>query len=106
MQSGLAGACEAVRIFLAEGKEFVHSRHVGDIPELMAMNIFIFADAQRLAKALREAGTIQNEYELVQFTRDLSQADPFVAFVDCGAGRNAVDAKIKGIYFKWSNACG
>lgn len=73
---------------------------MGDIPEAMTVNVFIFADLQGLARSLQEAGTIEDEQELVQFTRHLSQAHHFVSFVDCGVGRKAVDAKMRGMTFR------
>jgi len=96
IRAGASGARDAAHRLMAEAREHAESQHMNDLPESISTVIHIFLDVGRLADDLVAAGMLSGKDQLLDFLHSFSQAGPLIAVTDCGPGREAVDAKLKG----------
>jgi hypothetical protein len=90
-----SGVKQAVDTLIAEAKAFALAQHKNDLPEHLSVIVHIFIDVGKLADDLSTTGVLPEPDQLWTFIQDASKLEPGVTISDCGAGHNAVDAKIK-----------
>ncbi|KIX02951.1 uncharacterized protein Z518_06501 [Rhinocladiella mackenziei CBS 650.93] len=98
IRAGTSGARDAVRALIEEAKEFAAQQHKNDLPDNISVVVHIFSDIGRLARDLSDANLLPELDQLWTFIQDICKTEPCLTVSDCGAGHEAVDAKLKQFY--------
>ncbi|EXJ88109.1 hypothetical protein A1O1_05037 [Capronia coronata CBS 617.96] len=105
VRAGTLGAAEAVGTLLAEVKEAARNQHKNDLPEHISVVVHIFSDVGRLAQDLSAANLLPDPDQLWTFIQQVCKIQPCFTISDCGAGHEAVDAKVKQLYELYIENC-
>ncbi|EXJ86894.1 hypothetical protein A1O3_03848 [Capronia epimyces CBS 606.96] len=105
IRAGTSGAREAVGTLLADVRDFARSQHKNDLPENISVVVHIFSDVGRLAQDLSAANLLPDPDQLWTFIQDVCKIEPGITISDCGAGHEAVDAKVKHFYELFIENC-
>ena len=90
-----SGGAEAAQQLLNDVKTYV-KENLEDMPAEYEVMVTLFANKRGLAKALTDAGHLSIESELDGFISKFNQSQALFNFVDCGYGKESVDAKLRG----------
>ena len=96
IRAGINGANAAAETLLDEIRAIARSQHKDGLADKFAVVVQIFVDTDRLGDDLVAAGSLSDRAQLHAFFKALSASHAMVSVVDCGPGREAVDAKIQG----------
>lgn len=96
IQAAPADAEAAVQSLVAEALETAKMKHKNDLTTDVRVLTHIFVDLKRLADDFVAAGLLSSPHKLYEFTHAVTASQSFLSLVDCGPGREAVDAKMKG----------
>jgi len=56
----------------------------------------VYANKRGLSKVLTDGGLLSNDAEFDAFVKKFNQGHPLCHFIDCGDGKESVDAKLRG----------
>ncbi|KIW63523.1 hypothetical protein, variant [Phialophora macrospora] len=104
-RAGPQGARGAVETLIAEAKAFARAQHKNDLSEQLSAIVHVFVDVGKLADDLSTANLLPEPDQLWTFIQDASKIEPGITISDCGAGRAAVDAKMKHFYELYLENC-
>ncbi|OQV04510.1 hypothetical protein CLAIMM_09377 [Cladophialophora immunda] len=105
VRAGIQGAKSAIDALVAEAKTFAREQHKNDLPDHLSVVVHIFIDVGKLADDLSIAGVLPDPDQLWTFIQDAGKLEPGITISDCGAGRHAVDAKMKHFYELYLENC-
>ncbi|KAJ9612888.1 hypothetical protein H2200_002829 [Cladophialophora chaetospira] len=105
IRSGAHGAKEAVEKLITEAKASAREQHKNDLPEHLSVIVHIFIDVGKLADDLSTSNLLPEPDQLWTFIQEASKNELGVTITDCGAGHQAVDAKMKYFYELYLENC-
>ncbi|OAP65076.1 hypothetical protein AYL99_01048 [Fonsecaea erecta] len=105
VRAGIEGAKSAIDTLVTEAKAFARAQHKNDLPDHLSVVVHIFIDVGKLADDLSTAGLLPDPDQLWTFIQDAGKLETGVTISDCGAGHQAVDAKMKYFYELYLENC-
>lgn len=96
---------DAIAVGGSSAANQLYQEVIKDLSEVNGINpdcdvlVNIYANKYGLAKALAAAGHISHPQQLEQFFQSFTQSRSLFQFIDCGPGKERVDAKLRGIDF-------
>ncbi len=90
------GGAKAAHRLLAEVKDSVQAAQLHHLSSDYQVVVNVYANKRGLTGALLEAGIISRPSDLEEFFCKFTQSQAHFQFVDCGPGKERVDAKIRG----------
>lgn len=90
-----AGGIEAAHELRSAVKDYVQDSTREALLEYEVM-VTVLANKRGLAKAITESEKFSEPVDLDSFFCKFSQSHPLFQFVDCGAGKERVDSKLRG----------
>lgn len=94
-----SGGGDAAHRLLSQVTECINAAQSHTLPPDSEILVYIYANKRGLTGALLEAGIISNPTELENFLCKFTQSQAHFQFVDCGPGKERVDAKVRGAEF-------
>ena len=90
-----AGGIEAAHELRSAVKDYVQDS-TKEAPVEYEVMVTVLANKRGLAKAITESQKFSEPVDLDSFFCKFSQSHPLFQFVDCGAGKERVDSKLRG----------
>jgi hypothetical protein len=91
-----SGGGDAAHRLLSEVRDCINAAQLHSLPPDSEIVVNIYANKRGLTGALLDAGTIPNSTDLENFLCKFTQSQAYFQFVDCGPGKERVDAKVRG----------
>lgn len=91
-----SGGRDAAHRLLSEVKDCVKAAGVQSLSSDHHVMVNVYANKRGLTGALLDAGTISHPNDLEEFFCKFTQSQSHFHFLDCGPGKERVDAKIRG----------
>jgi hypothetical protein len=93
-----SGGGEAAHHLLSAVRDRIKAAQLQDLSLDQQILVNVYANRRGLTGALLEAGIISHPNDLEEFFCKFTQSQAHFQFVDCGAGKERVDAKLRGTH--------
>ena len=96
LKDGESGGGDAAHRLLSDIKDCIKAARLPSLPTDFQVVVNLYANKRGLTSALLEAEVISRPNDLEEFFCKFTQSQTHFQFIDCGPGKERVDAKLRG----------